>query len=174
MLVDGTLVLVSALVNGITITQDSGDVPALIDYYQIELETHDCVIAEGTWSETYADGPGLRAQFQNAAEFYELYPEQPPPEELKLCASRPERGATLEAALRPVVARAAALCEPGRFEGYIDGVTEWKIEGWARYLDYPGLPVLEVFVAAQQIGAVLACDGRDDLDAAGIGNRVYF
>jgi hypothetical protein len=66
MLVDGQLVLGRSLVNGVTITQQES--PADIHYFQIELGTHDCVIAEGAWSETYADGPGLRDQFHNAAE----------------------------------------------------------------------------------------------------------
>ena len=106
MLVDGQLVLATFLVNGVTVTQDWS--PANIDYFQIELETHDCVIAEGTWSETYADAPGLREQFHNAAEFAALYPDHAPPDELSLCAPRPERGPKLDAVLRPVVARAAA------------------------------------------------------------------
>jgi hypothetical protein len=176
-LLNGTLILASTLVNGITITQASDKLPARIEYFQIEFDTHDCVIAEGAWSETYADAPGLRAQFHNAAEFYDLYPDQAPPEELCLCAPRPERGEKLGAALRSVVARAATGLTAGPFEGYIDSVAEWRIEGWALDHDYPELPILlEILLGERVIGTVLACDYRADLLEAGIsnGNRAFF
>ena len=72
-----------------------------VDYFQIELDAHDCVIAEGAWAETYADFEELRGQFHNVAEFHALYPDYQTPEELSLCAPRPERGAKLGEALRP-------------------------------------------------------------------------
>jgi hypothetical protein len=169
MLVDGQLVLARNLVNGVTITQDWA--PSEIAYYQIELERHDCVIAEGAWSETYADGPGLRDQFHNADEFAELYPNQPPAAELMLCAPRPERGARLDAALRPVVARAAEALKPGPLRGSIDLVeAPWTINGWAQDALHPELPVLlEVLIDGKIVGTTLACDYRADLEAAKIG-----
>ena len=106
-LVDGTLLIARLLVNGVTVTQDW--CPPRIDYFHVELASHDCVIAEGAWAETYADAQVSRAAFDNAAEYEALYPEDgPAPDEFTLCAPRPERGAKLEAALRPVVARAVA------------------------------------------------------------------
>jgi large repetitive protein len=173
MLLDNTLVLARNLVNGVGITQETGpeNNPAIIDYFQFELDSHDCVIAEGTWSETYADAPGLRGQFQNAAEFYALYPDQPPPQQLELCAPRPAHGAKLDAALRPVVARASEGILPGALEGYIDFVDTWRIEGWALDQDHPELPVLlEIWVEDRLLGTVLACDHRGDLLDAGKGN----
>jgi hypothetical protein len=165
----GNLILARCLVNGITITQ--GPAPEQIDYFCIELETHDCVIAEGAFAETFADGPGLRAQFHNAAEYFALYPDSPPPDELLLCAPRPERGAKLDAALRPVVARATAGVAPGPLEGFIDLVTEWLVEGWALDLNNPALPaLLEIVLDGKIIGTALACDFREDLKAAGKGN----
>jgi hypothetical protein len=166
------LVLASTLVNGVTVTQRySEDLPAMIEYFQIELESHDCIIAEGIWAETYADAPGLRAQFHNEAEYYALYPDEPPPEALNLCVPRPERGAQLAAALRPVAALAAARVTPGRFEGWIDSVSDWRVEGWAIDHDHPELPVLmEVFLGDEVIGTTLACEAREDLVKAGIGN----
>ncbi len=169
MLIGGQLVLARNLVNGVTITQDWA--PNEINYYQIELERHDCVIAEGAWSETYADGPGLRDQFHNADEFAELYPDQPPAPELMLCAPRPERGARLDTALRPVVARAAEALKPGQLRGSIDLVeAPWTINGWAQDMLHPELPVLlEVLIDGKIVGTTLACDYRADLDKAKIG-----
>ncbi len=170
MLIDQQLVLASALVNGVTITQDWS--PAEVHYFQIELATHDCVIAEGAWAETYADAPGMRAQFHNAAEFAELYPDHTPPDELTLCAKRPERGPKLDAVLRPLVARAAAALKPGSLRGYIDILeAPWTINGWASDADHPALPVLlEVLLEDRVIASVLACDYRSDLEASGIGH----
>jgi hypothetical protein len=169
MLVGDTLVLARSLVNGITITQD--EAPARIEYFQIDLGRHDCVIAEGTWSETFADGPGLRKDFHNAAEYEALYPDEPPPEALNLCAKRPERGAALDAVLRPIVARASDGLAPGKLRGNVDAVRdEWKVDGWAQDSSHPELPVLlEVLLEGRVIGTVLACDFRNDLLQAGIG-----
>jgi hypothetical protein len=163
------LVLASSLINGVSITQDHG--PDAVHYFQIDLGTHDCVIAEGAWSETYADCEGLREQFQNVAAFHELHPDHRPPDELSLCAPRPERGAKLEAALRPVVARASNGLKPGPLRGWIDRITgSWKIEGWAQDQKHPELPVLlEVLLEDRPIGTILACDYRADLLGAGIG-----
>lgn len=163
------LVLASALVNGITITQD--EPPDEVHYYQVDLAWHDCVIAEGTWSETYGDGDQLRGQFHNVAEFWELYPDHREPDELVLCAPRPERGPKLDQALRPVVLRAMAEIMPGPLSGCIDLVpTPWKVEGWAHDAHHPDLPVLlEVLLGGEMLGTVLACDHRGDLEQARIG-----
>jgi hypothetical protein len=169
MLVDDKLVLARSLVNGITITQHA--CPERIEYFQIELERHDCVVAEGTWSETYADWEEGRQCFHNAAEFHALFPHYRPPEAVSLCAARPERGAGLEALLRPIVARAARDAKPGPLRGYIDEVRgDWKLYGWAHDAQHPELPVLlEILLEGRVIGSVLACDFRDDLLKAGLG-----
>jgi probable HAF family extracellular repeat protein len=172
LLIGGTLVLASALVNGVTVTQRYDEhIPAMIDYFQIELAAHDCIIAEGVWAETYADAPGLRAQFHNEAEYHALYPEEPPAEDLRLCAPRPERGEQRMAALRQAAALAEAYVTPGSFEGWIDRVSDWRIEGWAIDHDHPELPLmLEVWAGGEVIGTTLACEEREDLVKAGIGN----
>jgi hypothetical protein len=169
MLVDETLVLAKTLVNGVTITQD--EVADECHYYQIEFETHDCVIAEGTWSESYADVEGVRGQFHNAAEFEGLYPDDRAPKEKSLCAARTDGGARLDAVLRPVVARAAAGLTPGPLRGSIDLVAEpGTVEGWAQDMDHPELPVLlEIVLGDDVIGTILACDYRLDLQVAGLG-----
>jgi hypothetical protein len=169
-LLGGTLVLARNLVNEVTVTQPA---PAeLVEYYAIELAAHDCVMAEGAWAESYADGPGLRAQFHNAAAFYAAFPGYAEPADIALCAPRPLRGPALAAALAPVVARAAAGVAPGALRGCIDLMgADGVVEGWAQDIANPYLPVLlEVLQGERVLGQVLACDFREDLAAAGIGN----
>ncbi len=170
MLIDGKLILAQLLVNGINIMQDR--CPPVIDYFQMELQTHDCVIAEGTWSESFADGPGMRARFDNAAEFAELYPNDAPPAELvALCAPRPEHGPKLAAVLGPIVARAASALQPGPLRGCVDTIDlPWAMNGWAQDTNHPELPVLlEVVLGNEVLCTALACDFREDLAAARIG-----
>jgi hypothetical protein len=175
MLIDGTLVLAKFLVNGITITQ--GRLPGMLDYFQLELDTHDCVLADGAWSETFADGPGLRDKFHNLAEFDAMFPDHRVPDALApLCSPRPERGAALAVALKPIVERAGAGIAAGPLRGFIDRVDGlWKLDGWAQDSDHPQLPVLlEVLLADKVIGTVLACDFRQDLfDVFGHGNSSF-
>jgi autotransporter-associated beta strand protein len=170
LLLGDVLVLASRLVNGVTILREqiTGET---LDYFQIEFASHDCVIAEGSWAESYADAPGQRAQFHNAGDFSLLYPDDAPPDELNLCAPRPERGARLQAALLPVAARAAAGITPGPLEGYVDMADDWHVHGWALDTAHPELPVLlEVLLDDETLGSVLAFEPRDDLRAEGKGS----
>jgi hypothetical protein len=166
MLIDGVLVLARSLVNGVTITQSQG--VGEIQYYQIEFETHDCVLAEGAWSESYADTPNFRARFHNVAEFYALYPNHREPETQVLCATRPLAGPALAAVLSPLVQRVGAPA--GRLHGYIDDIGGATIRGWAWDEANPHLPVqLEILLHDRIIGRVLACDYRRDLARFGSG-----
>ncbi|MBN8903948.1 MAG: Hint domain-containing protein, partial [Rhodospirillales bacterium] len=87
MLVGETLVLARSLVNGVTITEEPPR--DAWEYFQIEFDTHDCVLAEGCWSESFADAGTLREQFDNVADFHRRFPGYQPPAEVSLCASRP-------------------------------------------------------------------------------------
>jgi hypothetical protein len=171
MLIDGQLILAKNLVNGLTITQNL--VPEEIHYYQPEFETHDCVLAEGAWSESYGDTPEFRQSYHNVAEFYALYPDHQELEQQELCAPRPLAGPALDAALRPVIARARAMQPvlPGPLVGWIDRVqADGRIEGWAFDPQNPALPVLlEIVLRGQVVGSVLACDYRADLATAKVG-----
>lgn len=166
MLVGDRLVLAKNLVNGITITQP--ECTETVVYYAIELATHDCVLANQCWGESFADGPGLRAQFHNAAEFQALYPDHAAPESLALYAPRPEAGPALEVALRPVLARVPA--RPGLLRGFIDIIEPGRIEGWAWDELNPELPVLlDIFAGETYLGQALACHYRADLAALRLG-----
>ncbi len=169
MLIEGMLVPAAALVNGMTVTR--GEAPGALEYYQLDLGAHDCVIAEGTWAESYADAEGRRARFHNAAEFAALYPGSPVPAAPELCAPRPDRGAMLDAVLRPVVEHALAGHPLGPVRGSIDYVAGgWTVEGWAQDVEHPELPVLlDVLQGDTVLGTVLACHHRPDLQEVGIG-----
>ncbi len=75
MLIDDRLVQAKLLINGISITQTA--TAAMVDYFHVDLGVHDCVIAEGTWSESYAE-MGNRTKFHNAAEFEAAFPNHRP------------------------------------------------------------------------------------------------
>ena len=62
MLLDGVLVQAGALVNGVSIVQARRAVR--VEYFHLELETHDIIFAEGAPTESYLD-TGNRAQFAN-------------------------------------------------------------------------------------------------------------
>ncbi|MBU6450004.1 MAG: Hint domain-containing protein, partial [Rhodospirillales bacterium] len=166
MLVGSVLVLARALVNGVTITQ--GYKGEAVEYFLPEFETHDCLLAEGAWSESFADGPGLRRQFHNRGEFHALFKAYREPREITLCAPRPLHGVVLEAALRPILARAAAA--PGALRGCVDVADGWRVEGWAQDITWPEFPQhLEFYAGRRKLGEALACHFREDLAKAGIG-----
>lgn len=169
MLIGNVLVVASSLINGVTITQSG--CPEEVHYYQLEFETHDCVQAEGCWSESFCDYANLRNQFHNIADFNSLFPNHVTPAAHLMCAPRPEHGALLEAALRPIVARATAFVPPGPLQGWIDHIhPSGVITGWAQDTAHPELPVLlEILLGGRVLDAILAGDYRADLAAAGIG-----
>ena len=64
MLLDGSLVPAGCLVNGRTIVQQ-GRIDQ-VDYFHVELDSHDVILAEGAPAETFLDD-GSRGVFQNSA-----------------------------------------------------------------------------------------------------------
>ena len=105
MFLDGLLIPARCLVNGSTIVQEIR--LQRVDYYHVELDTHDVLLAEGAPSESYL-ADDSRGMFHNASEFAALYPDAPRPD--GFCAPRLEQGAELEAVRRrlAVVAREMA------------------------------------------------------------------
>ena len=95
MFLDGLLIPARCLVNGHSITQERGF--DRIDYFHVELETHDVIMAEGVPSESFLDDDS-RGMFHNALEFASLYPDAPPPG--CFYAPRIDRGYELEAIRR--------------------------------------------------------------------------
>jgi hypothetical protein len=92
MFVGGLLIPAACLVNGDTIAQDR--CLTRVDYYHVELDSHDLLLAEGTPSESFLDDDS-RGMFENAHEC--------PPDAARqdgYCARRVEQGAELEAIRR--------------------------------------------------------------------------
>ena len=105
---DGQLVPAGLLVNGAAIRQvESVD---RLEYFHIELDRHDVILAEGAPTETFVDCDS-RVIFHNAGEFAELYPDDLPAP-WAFCAPRAEAGSAELAAIR------AALAERANALGY--------------------------------------------------------
>ncbi|MEL6440210.1 MAG: Hint domain-containing protein [Cyanobacteria bacterium J06621_8] len=70
--VDGLLINAGALVNDISILKT--EPAATFTYYHIELDNHCLVMAEGTAAESYLPQKENREEYDNTAEYEELYP----------------------------------------------------------------------------------------------------
>lgn len=172
MYIDGLLIEAKDLRNDVSIYQvDSADE---VDYFHIELENHDVIIAEGAFSETFLDD-GNRGMFRNAHEYNALYgADDGVP--VRYCAPRLESGFEVQAVRRRLALRAGAAREALRarapaLRGYVDKVDTRSISGWAQTVENPEAPVfLEIFVDGRMIGCALANVYRADLDEAGLGS----
>jgi Hint domain len=72
LVLDGILVRAKYLVNGMTIQQ--ADAVGQVDYFHLEFEAHEIILAEGAPAESYVDCDN-RQGFHNAHEFAALYPD---------------------------------------------------------------------------------------------------
>ncbi len=70
MFLDGLLVPACELINGITIVQDTQC--RSVQYFHVELDTHDVILAEGAPSETFLDDDS-RGLFHNAGDYAARY-----------------------------------------------------------------------------------------------------
>jgi len=92
MSIDGFLIEAKDLVDDACVVQASS--VERVDYIHVELESHDVILAEGAWSETYLDD-GNRGMFQNAHDY--TAPDGLQKQEPRYCAPRLEDGPELEA-----------------------------------------------------------------------------
>ena len=145
-----------------------------VEYFHIELDTHDVIIAEGALSETFIDDDS-RGIFHNAHQYETLYANEtqlPRP----YCAPRSPRTTRSKrcaSAWRCAPACCATPTRPqlGALRGYIDRIRATSIAGWAQNSDAPEAPVcLEFFVDGELIGRALANSYREDLKRAGLGS----
>jgi hypothetical protein len=104
--IDSVLVPAEHLLNGATIAQ--AESVERVEYFHIELDTHDVVFAEGAAAESFVDCDN-RGMFYNADEFALLYPGDERPA-WDFCAPRLGEGSDKLANIRAgLLARAAAL-----------------------------------------------------------------
>jgi microcystin-dependent protein len=168
MYLDGALIEAKDLVNGVSIVQ-AGRVEK-VEYFHVELETHDVIIAEGALSETYLDDDN-RLLFHNAHEYDALYRDAAAAP-AHYCAPRLDEGYEVEAARQRIALRAGLLRmadseRVGTLRGYLDEVRPHRIAGWAQTIEHPAAPVcLDIFADGAQIGQVLANRYRADLERA--------
>ncbi len=64
------LIQAGALVNGTTIVREP-NVPEIFTYYHIELASHELILAEGAWTESFVDNAD-RMSFDNWPEYQAL------------------------------------------------------------------------------------------------------
>ena len=170
MLLDGVLIEAKDLINGVSIVQAEN--VEEVEYFHIELDSHDVILAEGAPSETFVDDDS-RGMFHNAQEYALLYPEAVS-ELTRYCAPRIDVGFELET-IRQRLARRAGLISPapqsGRLRGHVDLIGARSIEGWAQNPDHPEAPVcLDIHADGRLIGRTLANRYRADLKKAGLGS----
>jgi hypothetical protein len=169
MFLEGLLIEAKDLVNGISIVQAKQ--VETVEYFHIELETHDVIVAEGALSETFLDDDS-RGMFHNATEFDALYADTPCRPAV-YCAPRREEGYDVEAIRRRIALR-AGLAEDeraGTLCGQVDAVDADCVTGWAQNVDHPEAAVcLDIHLGGRLIGQVLANCHRADLAEAGLGS----
>jgi glycosyltransferase involved in cell wall biosynthesis len=172
MFLDGVLIPASALLNGTSIVQL--ETVEQVEYFHLEPDTHDVILAEGAPSETFVDDDS-RGMFHNAGEYRLLYPDAPCAQ-ARFCAPRVEDGAGLEAVRLRLAARAAtktagAATVAATLRGQLDRVDRGRITGWARDMATPDLPVrLRILDNDLTIGETVAEPYRADLLYRGIGD----
>ena len=168
---DGVLIEAKDLVNGVSIVQ--AERVDDVEYFHIELDTHDVLIAEGALSESFIDEDS-RGMFHNAHEYRLLYPGAAAI--TRYCAPRLDEGYEVEAIRHGLAVRAGLelseeAARVGKLRGHVDRVTPQIIEGWAQNADHPEAPVcLDIYAGGRLIGQVLANRYREDLKHAGKGS----
>jgi hypothetical protein len=104
-LVEGALIQAHTLVNNASVAQ----VPcAQTEYWHVELDSHDILLAEGLPGESYLD-VGNRTAFINGGAFVEAYPDFRPKHWTETCVPVAKGGAAVQSAKAALLARAKLL-----------------------------------------------------------------
>ena len=167
----GVLVEAKDIVNGVSVVR--AESIKHVEYFHIELETHDVIIAEGALSETFIDDDS-RGMFHNSHEYRRLYAEERVAP-AHYFAPRVDEGYELETIRQRIALRAGLAtgneATPGALRGFIDRITPRSIEGWAQNVDLPESPVcLDILAGGTLVGQALANRYREDLKHAGLGS----
>lgn len=145
-----------------------------VDYFHIELDTHDVIFAEGAAAETFIDDDS-RGIFHNIGEFHALYPDEVQ-RPARYCAPRCEDGYEVEVVRRRIALRAGLPCvadpaQAAQLRGFVDFADQRLVTGWAQNSGHPEAPVcLDILANGRLIGRALANRYRDDLEQAGLGS----
>jgi autotransporter passenger strand-loop-strand repeat protein len=122
---DGVLIQADSLINTTTIIQlQKVD---RVEYFHLELETHDIILAEGAPAETYLEEHN-RAMFHNASDYAARYPNAAP-KPPHSCAPRINHGPILHQIRRRLAAPTAA---PPPLRGFVEHIDRGRIAGWAQ------------------------------------------
>jgi len=168
---EGVLIEARDLVNGVSVVQ--AERVEAVEYFHIELDSHDVIVAEGAAAESFIDDDS-RGLFHNAREYRALYPDERTGP-ARYCAPRRDQDHEVERARAKIARRAglAATAEApalGVLRGQIEEVGRQRICGWAQDAAHPDAAVcLDILTGGQLIGPVVANRYRADLAAAGIG-----
>jgi hypothetical protein len=73
------LIPVKYLVNGTSVAQGAPSDTSAIEYYHIDLETHEVIYAEGALVESFCDADSEREHFSNFVQYGRLYGAEPQP-----------------------------------------------------------------------------------------------
>jgi hypothetical protein len=73
------LIPVKHLINGISVAQGAPSSMSAIEYYHIDLGTHEVLYAEGALVESFFDGESEREHFSNFVQYERLYGAEPQP-----------------------------------------------------------------------------------------------
>jgi hypothetical protein len=103
--VDGILVQAEQLLNGVTIERVARE---RVEYWHVELDAHDTLLAEGLASESYLD-TGNRTAFVNGGAFLEAYPDFRAKQWTETCLPLVIGGVALREARERVLRRAMEL-----------------------------------------------------------------
>ncbi len=104
MYLDGVLIEARDLINGVSIVQAAH--AESVEYFHVELDSHDVIIAEGALAESFLDDDS-RGMFHNAHEYDTLYADDIQ-EPVRYCAPRLDEGYEVEA-VRVQLAQRAGL-----------------------------------------------------------------
>ncbi|MBV9859867.1 MAG: Hint domain-containing protein [Alphaproteobacteria bacterium] len=101
----GVLIDIQRLVNGRTIYQQPR---ATVQYWHVELDRHDILLAEGLPAESYLD-TGNRTAFENGGAFIELHPDFKPKHWQDTCVPPCRSGPEIERTKAMLIARAGDM-----------------------------------------------------------------
>ncbi len=168
MFIDDVLVPAETLVNGVSIVQCQD--METVEYFHLELETHDILLAEGAPSESFIDC-GNRGMFHNAAEYAARFPDAARPN-WQFCAPRLAAGAEQLVAIRERLGARVNVADPigpaEALQGSIDRCDRTRLEGWVFDPTHPQQRVrLEIRYDGALIGHVVADRYRPDLAKVG-------